>query len=111
MLTQLKGGQIFDPAQGSNGKVRDLFIRDGVMISEPGPDETITLDYDVSGKVVMAGAIDVHSHIAGGNVTMAPLLLPEQHWNSMARKLGHAFSSARRSTTESGYRYAQMVYL
>ena len=110
MLTRLKGGQLFDPAQGLNGTVQDLFIRDGVIISEPGPGETITHDYDVSGKVVMAGAIDIHSHIAGGNVNTARLLLPEQHRNSMARKLGHAFSTARWSTTETGHRYAQMGY-
>jgi formylmethanofuran dehydrogenase subunit A len=110
MVTRLKGGRLFDPAQGLNGTVQDLFIRDGVMISGPDPGETITHDYDVSGKVVMAGAIDIHSHIAGGNVNTARLLLPEQHRNSMARKLGHAFSTARWSTTETGYRYAQMGY-
>ena len=50
MLTRLKGGQLFDPAQGLNGTVQDLFIRDGVIISEPDPGETITHDYDVSGR-------------------------------------------------------------
>ena len=35
MVTRLKGGQLFDPAQGLNGRVQDLFIRDGVMISGP----------------------------------------------------------------------------
>ncbi|WP_432745620.1 formylmethanofuran dehydrogenase subunit A [Methylobacter sp. G7] len=110
MLTRLTGGRIFDPAQGLNGAVQDLFIRGGVIISAPDSGETITADYNVSGKVVMAGAIDIHSHIAGGNVNTARLLLPEQHRNFMARKLGHAFSTARWSTTEIGYRYAQMGY-
>ena len=59
MLTCLKGGQLFDPAQVLNGTVQDLFIRDGVIISEPDPGETITRDYDVSGKVVMAGLTSV----------------------------------------------------
>ena len=35
--------------------------------------------YDAAGKIVMAGAIDIHSHIAGGNVNTARLLLPELH--------------------------------
>lgn len=107
---RLTGGQVFDPAQGLNGTVQDLFIRDGVIIPKPYSDAAIDVDYDVSGKVVMAGAIDIHSHIAGGNVNTARLLLPEQHRNYMARKLGHAFSTARWSTTETGYRYAQMGY-
>ncbi|WP_262966202.1 formylmethanofuran dehydrogenase subunit A [Methylobacter psychrophilus] len=110
MLTRLKGGQLFDPAQGLNGTVQDLYYRDGVLIAMPDLGAVIDVDYDVSGKVVMAGAIDIHSHIAGGNVNTARLLLPEQHRNSMARKLGHAFSTARWSTTETGYRYAKMGY-
>lgn len=110
MLTRLKGGQLFDPAQGLNGTVQDLYYRDGLFITAPDSGTVIDMDYDVSGKVVMAGAIDIHSHIAGGNVNTARLLLPEQHRNSMVRKLGHAFSTARWSTTETGYRYAKMGY-
>ena len=33
--------------------------------------------YDVDGMIVMAGAIDIHSHIAGGNVNNARLLSPK----------------------------------
>lgn len=110
MVTRLKGGLVFDPAQGLNGTVQDLFIRDGVIIAKPDSGEKLAADYDVTGKIVMAGAIDIHSHIAGGNVNTARLLLPEQHRNFMARKLGHAFSTAHWSTTETGYRYAQMGY-
>ena len=46
--------------------------------------------YDVEGMIVMAGAIDIHSHIAGGNVNNARLLSPEIHTkfveNSLNRK-------------------------
>ena len=110
MLTRLKGGQIFDPAQNLNGVVQDLWFQDGVIIPTPHKNEMPDVNYDISGKVVMAGAIDIHSHIAGGNVNTARLLLPEQHRNFMERKLNHPFSSARWSTTEIGYRYAQMGY-
>lgn len=110
MLTRLAGGRIFDPAQGLNGTIQDLWFRDGLIVSPPESGVLPDADVDVSGKVVMAGVIDIHSHIAGGNVNTARLLLPEQHRNFMARKLGHAFSTARWSTTETGYRYAQMGY-
>jgi len=108
--TRLKGGQIFDPAQNLNGVVQDLWFQDGVIIPTPHKNEIPDVDYDISGKVVMAGAIDIHSHIAGGNVNTARLLLPEQHRNFMARKLNHPFGISRWSTTEIGYRYAQMGY-
>ena len=110
MLTRLKGGHVFDPAQNLNGEIGDIWFADGFIISVPENSQMPDVDYDVSGKIVMAGAIDIHSHIAGGNVNTARLLLPEQHRNFMARKLNHPFSSARWSTTEIGYRYAQMGY-
>ena len=110
MLSKLIGGILYDPAQKVNGELRDIFIRDGFIVCYLGPDAKFDEVYDVSGKVVMAEAIDIHSHIAGGNVNTARLLLPEQHRSFMARKLGAAFSTARWSTTETGYRYAQMGY-
>ena len=45
------------------------------------------LSYDVDGMIVMAGAIDIHSHIAGGNVNNARLLSPEVHSNFVKKKL------------------------
>jgi|688.fasta_scaffold07238_26 formylmethanofuran dehydrogenase subunit A len=110
MRVRLKGGQIFDPAQNLNGVVHDLWFQEGVIIPTPHKNAVPDMDYDISGKIVMAGAIDIHSHIAGGNVNTARLLLPEQHRNFMARKRNHPFSTSRWSTTEIGYRYAQMGY-
>ena len=41
--------------------------------------ETIAREHDLSGRVVMAGAIDIHTHIGGGKMTLARMLLPEDH--------------------------------
>jgi len=35
VLTRLAGGRIFDPAQGLNGTVQDLWFSDGLMVSPP----------------------------------------------------------------------------
>ena len=110
MLIKLSGGTIYDPSQNYHGEQRDLFIRDGIIIADPGLSARVDEVYDLDGKIVMAGAIDIHSHIAGGNVNTARLLLPEQHRNHMARRLNHPFSTAKWSTTDIGYRYAQMGY-
>ena len=75
MLTCLSGGHVVDPANGRDA-VGDLWLRDGrVVAAEDGAraDETI----DVSGCIVMAGGIDIHTHVAGTNVNTARLLLPE----------------------------------
>lgn len=110
MLIKLSGGMVYDSAQHYHGEQRDLFIRDGMIIADPGPGTRFDEVYDLNGHIVMAGAIDIHSHIAGGNVNTARLLLPEQHRNHMARRLNHPFSTAKWSTTDIGYRYARMGY-
>ncbi|OQK16796.1 hypothetical protein AU255_02500 [Methyloprofundus sedimenti] len=71
MLTRLTGGRLFDPAQGLNGTIQDVWFRDGMIVSPTEVGALPDADIDVSGKVVMAGAIDIHSHIAGGNVNTA----------------------------------------
>ena len=77
MITLLKNGKLYDPAHNKNGVVEDIYIRDGQIISKPNAAEKINQTYDLTGKIVMAGAIDMHSHIGGGKVNIARMLLPE----------------------------------
>ncbi len=77
MITHLKNCKIIDPAHNKNGVMEDIYIRDGYIIVKPSATEKITQSYDLKGKVVMAGAIDMHSHIGGGKVNIARMMLPE----------------------------------
>jgi len=110
MLIKLENGSIYDPDQNCHGDIGNLFIEDGSIIADPGPGAHFDAVYDLSGKVVMAGAIDIHTHIAGGNLNTARMLLPEQHRSHMARRLQHPFSTAKWSSTDTGYSYARMGY-
>jgi formylmethanofuran dehydrogenase subunit A len=65
---------------------------------------------NLTGKVLMAGAIDIHSHIAGGNVNTARVMLPEQHLAQQRRYAQFPFSGAKWSTFDTGYRYAEMGF-
>ena len=108
MLIQLKGGRVIDPAHRRDGK-GDVFIEDGRIVATPEgrkPDEV----YDVSGKVVMAGGVDLHSHIAGSNVTLARQLMPELP--ALAADDGQpiAPSPAAWGAYATGIRYAEMGY-
>jgi formylmethanofuran dehydrogenase subunit A len=108
MLILLKGGRIVDPVNGRD-ETGDLWIENDRIIATPQgklPDEV----HDVSGKIVMAGAIDIHSHIAGGNVNSARLLLPEKHQNFLANPVALPFSTAKWSTFETGTIYASMGF-
>ena len=80
MLTKLTGGKVYDPAHGINGEVRDIFVRDGRIVAHHQVDGDLPdQEFDCRGKVIMAGAIDMHTHIGGGKVTIARNLLPEDH--------------------------------
>lgn len=112
-LIKLTGGRVYDPAHGVNGEVKDIYIRDGRIVAAPNGGEPINQEYDLRGKVVMAGAIDMHTHIGGGKVNIARLMLPEDHradptvHSDLCRSgCGHAVPS----TLTTGYRYAEMGY-
>ena len=76
MLTLLSGGRVIDPAQRPR-RARRRVVRGrahrGATRTGRAPDAR----HDVTGAIVLAGGIDIHSHIAGSNVNTARLLLPE----------------------------------
>lgn len=113
MLIKLSGGTVYDPVHGINGEQRDIYILDGKITRKPGSQVTIDKTYDVSGKVVMAGAIDIHTHIGGGKVNIARMLLPEDHRQdpvSRTAKTRAGSGHVAPSTMATGYRYAEMGY-
>ncbi|MCB5184501.1 formylmethanofuran dehydrogenase subunit A [Methylobacillus gramineus] len=113
MLIKLTGGRVYDPAHNIDGRVMDIYVRDGRIVERPNDAETIDQEYDLRGKVVMAGAIDMHTHIGGGKVNIARLMLPEDHRASPAVHTDACRSGcghAAPSTLTTGYRYAEMGY-
>lgn len=108
MLTRIAGGRVIDPANGRDG-AGDVWMRDGRIIEAP-MDARADVTYDAAGKIVMAGAIDIHSHIAGWNVNTARLLLPEHHRAALQRPAATPLALAGWSTFETGCRYATMGF-
>lgn len=113
MLTKLSGGKVYDPAHQIDGKVMDIYVRDGRIVERPRDEEKIDQTYNLAGKVVMAGAIDMHTHIGGGKVNIARMMLPEDHRadpteHSAACRSGCGHAAP--STFTTGYRYAEMGY-
>jgi formylmethanofuran dehydrogenase subunit A len=100
MLTCIAGGRVIDPAHQRDG-VGDVWIEDGRIVSPPSG-RTPDAMHDASGAIVLAGGIDIHSHIAGTNVNTARLLLPDL-------RRGGSFDGAPASF-EIGRLYAQMGF-
>ena len=69
----LSGGRVVDPARGVD-VLADVAVSGGRIVERAAPEAQ---RIDASGCVVMAGGIDLHSHIGGGKVNLARLMLPE----------------------------------
>lgn len=112
MLIRLKGGLLYDPKQHLAGDRRDLFIQDDRIVAPPPSDRTIDLEYDLNDLVVMGGAIDIHTHIAGGKLALARQLMPEQQAGArVGRIVGRSGTGGfLPSAAETGYRYAELGY-
>ncbi|MDE0926328.1 MAG: formylmethanofuran dehydrogenase subunit A [Methylophilaceae bacterium] len=116
MITLLKNAKVYDPAHGVDGVKKDIYIRNGHIIAKPSKTEKIHEAMDLSGKVVMAGAIDMHSHIGGGKVNIARMMLPEyqetlKYADPEAHVCGPQCShNATPSTIVTGMHYIEMGY-
>lgn len=112
---RLRGGRVIDPANGRD-EVRDLYVRDGRMV-ELAPNEAATEEIDIGGCIVMAGGIDMHTHIGGGKVNLARMLLPEDH-RANANPIAlpdnvlelASCGTCTPGTLATGYRYVEMGY-
>ncbi len=89
-MLKIINGRIFDPEQELEGEVRDIWIQGDKIISPPQkePEELEVLD--AGGLMVMAGAIDIHTHVAGPLVNRARMLWPGQL--PSASEVGHLYT-------------------
>lgn len=121
MITLLKNGKIYDPAHNKDGVVEDIYIYQGRIVPKPLDQAKVTQTYDLTGKVVMAGAIDMHSHIGGGKVNIARMMLPEyqqkqmQEIKNLSEPEAHICTPycshhATPTATDTGFRYIEMGY-
>jgi formylmethanofuran dehydrogenase subunit A len=117
---RLRGGRVIDPTNdptnGSSADVRDVGVRDGRIVAL-APQEPVDEEVDATGCVVMAGGIDMHTHIGGGKVNLSRLLLPEMQRNganpyALPDNLLELAScnGCTPGTLATGYRYVEMGY-
>jgi formylmethanofuran dehydrogenase subunit A len=121
-MTRLKiaNGTVYDPANGVEGVVKDLWIQDGKIIAPPGADtpgspavrpDTVL---DATGLVVMPGGVDMHAHIAGPKVNVARKMRPEDKRKAPPVRRTPLTRSGTTgsvpSTFATGYLYAGLGY-
>ncbi|HWA98914.1 MAG TPA: formylmethanofuran dehydrogenase subunit A, partial [Pirellulales bacterium] len=114
-LFKIAGGTLYDPANGIDGQVRDLWIDGGRMVdapADPGVRPAKTLD--ATGLVVMPGGVDMHSHIVGPKVNLARKMRPEEKREAPplhhTDRLRSGTMGSVPSTFATGYKYAGLGY-
>ena len=116
MVTRLHGAVCIDGV--SKTEVRDLFLDGETIGSESATDTRVDSDYKLDNHIVVAGGIDLHTHIGGGKVNIARLLLPDlvHHQSSSSDRMAaekpwiKPLSSPVPGTWETGRRYLEMGY-
>lgn len=114
-LLRITNGTVYDPANGINGEVRDLWIEDGRIVAPPSdPNRTADKTLDAAGLVVMPGGVDIHCHIAGPKVNTARKMMPDDKRTATpVRRTAFTRSGtigSVPSTFATGYLYAGLGY-
>ena len=109
-MLRIKGGKVYDPANGVDGVIQDVCIRDGRIVADVEAGRTI----DATGMVVFPGGVDVHTHVAGAALNFARAMIPEDHRRAApfvrtnVRRGGVGGSTP--TTHITGYLYAGLGY-
>ncbi|TWT95137.1 formylmethanofuran dehydrogenase subunit A [Neorhodopirellula pilleata] len=121
MLTRIHGARSIDPlaidSRASDGGIGDVWIRDDRLIERPsvsGEALSADVEFDASGCIAMAGGIDLHTHIGGGKITLARMLLRDQMppWREAGSDVGDLPADSRflPSAGVTASRYLDMGY-
>jgi len=107
----LTNGRVYDPANGIDGEVRDIYIANGKIVASATGKNIKKID--ANGMAIMPGGVDIHCHIAGSKVNLARKLQPEDHRYDPHPGTLHTRSGTGGtvpSTFATGYRYATLGY-
>jgi formylmethanofuran dehydrogenase subunit A len=109
-LLKIAGGMVYDPANGIDGEVRDLWI-DGAKLVAAQTDPAVrpARTIDARGLIVMPGGVDMHCHIAGPKVNAARRMRQEEQRAFWEDQPGGRLPSSP-TTRLTGCRYAALGY-
>jgi formylmethanofuran dehydrogenase subunit A len=107
-MLRIKGGKVYDPANGIHGVVKDVCISAGRIVPEVEGGRTI----DATGMVVFPGGVDIHTHVAGAALNFARAMTPENHRRAVpflhTPEFRAGIGGSTPTTFATGYLYAGM---
>lgn len=112
-------GKVYDPRNNVDGEIREIWIKDGKVVSAGEVDQSRAEVIDAAGLIIMPGGVDIHSHMAGGKVNAGRKLRPEDSRGHERKRMqlprsrrvtrsGTGFSVP--STFKTAYSYVEMGY-
>jgi formylmethanofuran dehydrogenase subunit A len=115
-MLRIINGRVYDPANGIQGEIRDVYIDGGRIVSAaellPGQAQHLET-VDASGCAVMPGGVEIHSHVAGAKVNTGRIMCPEDHYDHTrtATDITRAgCGNCLPTTFMTGYLYSQLGY-
>lgn len=106
-------GRVYDPANGIDGAVGTIAIKDGRVVTEAELDPAAKT-IDARGMLVMPAGVDMHTHIAGPKVNAARKMRPEDHRRAApvprTALTRSGVMGSTPSTFATGYAYARLGY-
>ena len=119
MLIGIINGKVYDPKNNVDGEIKEIWIRDGKVVSAGDVDQSRAEMIDAAGLIIMPGGVDIHSHIAGGKVNAGRKLRPDDSRGHERKRMplprsrratrsGTGFSVP--STFKTAYSYVEMGY-
>jgi formylmethanofuran dehydrogenase subunit A len=106
----IKNGHVFDPVQGIKGDKKDISVKDGKIVEKVGSGAKVI---DARDKTVMAGALEVHAHVAGPKVNAGRWYRPEdKHFDSHKTAGITRIEGGKSIPTvfKTGYEYARLGF-
>jgi formylmethanofuran dehydrogenase subunit A len=113
MMLGILGGRIYDPRNGKDGEVGDIWVKDGRVVAPEDADLEAAQTIDAAGLVVMPGGVDIHAHIVGGEVNLGRKMRPEDHRGNERARSGNlraGVGGTVPSTHLTGYLYSELGY-
>jgi formylmethanofuran dehydrogenase subunit A len=113
MMLGILGGRVYDPLNGKDGEIGDVWVKDGRVVAPDDSDRAGAQTVDATGLVVMPGGVDIHAHIVGGEVNSGRKLQPEDHRGRERARSGNLRAGTGGivpSTHLTGYLYSELGY-
>ncbi len=108
----IKNGIVVDPKNGIDGEKMDIFIKEGKIVEESEVKKEECKVIDASNKLVVAGGVEMHSHIAGSKINTGRSMRPEEMRvvRNVAGKFRAVVGRVLLTAPGIGYEYAKMGY-